>query len=491
VSIVAPPPLPPDTTEPAVDPEALTEEARARQRRRRRRRVGLLLAAAIGLAVAVVTLHGRSRRVEHLPGGPTVNVDAFAGHGRLAFVSRNTVWVLDGERKTLRRIAGARGRYPLQPAFSPDGKWLAFVDTGARPADVAGGAGHNGRLWLAHGDGSDAHPVAGPEVAELVGWNPSRDVLAVVAGPTSKRVPFGVDTTVRLVTPDGAVRLLLRARYVRGAAWSPDGRQLAVVTEDTRLHDTLAAYPIRGGRRTVWHRFAPGSRLNGMSQILVDPAGWWRGFGIGLWIYGDGMTHNNDATPLDVVSAPRGEPRFLAKTLSDQTTRVVADGKETLAVVADVSHGVNGGRLVWDAKQLQLCAPKHACAPIVADRTTVTLDPAWSPDGTRLAFVEAPDLTSSGWAQPVLKQWYARHVLRSYDARTHTVRTIPAARGATAPVWSADGTSMLFVADDGIWLLEQPGGKPVEIAAPLFSRRNWPAYYGQMAWPSQFAWASK
>jgi hypothetical protein len=29
--------------------------------------------------------------------------------------------------------------------------------------------------------------------------------------------------------------------------------------------------------------------------------------------------------------------------------------------------------------------------------------------------------------------------------------------------------------------------KPVEIARPLFNGR-WPNYYGQMAWPAQFAW---
>jgi Tol biopolymer transport system component len=66
-------------------------------------------------------------------------MDAFAGHGRLAFISRNTIWVLDGGRRSLRRTATARGLYPLAPSFSPDGRWLAFVQTKAQPASVAGG----------------------------------------------------------------------------------------------------------------------------------------------------------------------------------------------------------------------------------------------------------------------------------------------------------------------------------------------------------------
>jgi dipeptidyl aminopeptidase/acylaminoacyl peptidase len=479
--------------QPPPDPEALIEEARTRQRRRRRRLAAVLVATAIGVGIALFAIRGGSQTVpavEHLPGRPAVNVRAFAGQGRLAFISGNAVWVLDGQRHSLRSIASARGRHPLQPSFSADGRWLAFAGTHTPPADVAGGAPPVGQLWLAHGDGSDAHAVAGLTDVQPVGWSSAGNVLAVVAGPISNRVPFGVETTVRLVTPNGAVRTLVRARSIRGAVWSPDGRRLAVVTEDARLRDTLAVYPISGGQPIVWERFAPRTRLNGMNQILVDPAGWWQGFGIGLWVYGNGATHSNDTAPLDVVAAPGAKPRYLANTLSDRTTRVVAAGGMRLAVVADISHGINGGRLVWDAKQTEICAPAGGCAPVVVSRKTVTLDPAWSPDAARLAFVQAPDLTSSGWQQRVLQRWYADHTLLLYDAHAKTVTTLRQTRGATAPVWSADGRSLLFVADDGLWLLPRGRHTPLEIAAPLFTGKQWPAYYGQMTWPAQFSWSS-
>ena len=137
---------------------------------------------------------------------------------------------------------------------------------------------------------------------------------------------------------------------------------------------------------------------------------------------------------------------------------------------------------------MQICTPSGPCSPVTAPRRAVTLDPVWSPNGEQLAFVEAPDLTSSGWAQPVLKNWYADHRLRLYDTRVTTLR---AERGATAPLWSADGKRILYVDDDGIWLLTRGVSQPVEIARPLFKRSDWPAYYGQMAWPAQFAWWSK
>jgi WD40 repeat protein len=276
---------------------------------------------------------------------------------------------------------------------------------------------------------------------------------------------------------------------VDSAVWSPDGTRLAVLTEAPRLSETLAAYPTGGGASTRWLVVLQRDHLNGMTEPQLSLAGWWRGVGIGLWVFGDGMTHNLDATPLDVVGAPDARPRFVAATLSDGTTRVVESRNGSLAVVADISHGVNGNRIVWDAKQLQIC--RTHCSPVVRDRSRVTLDPAWSPDGRRLAFVDAPDLTAGGWPQTQLQHWYASHVLRVLDVRSGRVTTIGSAAGATAPLWSSDGRSLVYFAHDSIWLLRHLAARPVRIAGPIFFAKRWPAFYGQMAWPSEMAWSSR
>jgi dipeptidyl aminopeptidase/acylaminoacyl peptidase len=488
-STAAPPQTPTTSSDPHAGPELLIEEARRRQRRRRRRVAAFVLVAASAVATSLALLRGRgdgTADVVRVPGGPVVDVADFAGHGRLAFISGRTLWVLDGRTSSLRRIPAPDGLYPSQPLFSPDGRWLAFVRTATTPLDVPGSGAQVGRLWLARGDGSTARPVADLANARLVGWSPTADVLAVVAGPISKRVPFGSSTTVRLVTPDGRNRIRVEARGVRSAAWSPTGEDIAAVTEDGHQHMTLASYPTEGGRASVWGRFGPHTHLNGMTQIVVDVAGWWSGLGIGVWLYGDGMVHNNDETPLDLIAAAGARPRHLASTLSDGTTRVLAAAGGRLAVVADVSHGVNGGRAVWDAKQLQLCA-RGDCRPVSTDRRDVTLDPAWSSDGRLLAYAQAPDRTSGPWTQGVVSRWYADHRLRVLDVGTGVTRTVAAAGGAAVPIWASDGRGLLFVGDDGVWLLPRLGGKPVEIVRPLF-RGAWPSYYGQMAWPAQFAW---
>jgi dipeptidyl aminopeptidase/acylaminoacyl peptidase len=449
---------------------------------------------AVGAVLGVVFGAGRGNpAVVRVPDGPTVNLAAFAGHGRLAFVSRNTLWVVDGTSRSLRKVPIPRGLRPLRPLFSPDGKWLAFLETTSVPSDVAGGALGYSQVWLARGDGSDPHPVAGLGTALLVGWSPTSDVLAAMAAPVSNRVPYGVLTTLRLATPDGPTRVLVHSRYVRGAVWSPDGNQLAVVNENPRLVDTLATYPISGGAPTVWASLRPHDHLNGMNQPLIDPAGWWRGQGIGVWVFGDGMTHNLDATPLDLMSHPGAKPRFVADTLSVETTRIVSGLEGELAVVADVSHGRDGGRVYWDAKQVQICSAVGACTPLVvsANRSRVTLDPVWSPDGRELAFIEAPDRLQGGWGQRTLTKWSSEHTLRIYNAKTHRLQTIAAAKGAAIPLWSGNGRSLLYVDSDGISLLSTLHAKPIRIASPLFAPSRWPSYYGQIAWSEQLSWWSK
>jgi WD40-like Beta Propeller Repeat len=483
------PPRPPVLPDTQTDRDALIKEARDRQRRRRRRGAGLLIlvAAAAGLLAAVIGgREGAAPAVVRVPGGPTVNIAPFAGYGRLAFISGAELWVLDGEKHSLRQIAIATGSYPSQPLFSSDGRWLAFVRGTTPPSQTPGAGAQIGQLWLARGDGSDAHPVRGLAHAIPIGWSSATDELAVIAGPISTRVPFESLTTVRVVTPTGGDRLRVRARGVQSAAWSPDGRSLAVATEDGHQHFTVASYGADGGPRQVWGRFGPRTHLNGMTQIVVDVAGWWRGLGVGIWVYGNGMVHNNDATPLDLISARAAAPRYLVSALSDGTTRVIAAGRGKIAVVADVSHGVNGGRVVWDAKQVEICT-RVGCSPVRTAKRRVTLDPAWSANGRFLAYVQAPDRTSGPWSQAVVGSWYAEHQLRVLDTRAGVTRKLGFAGGATVPIWSPDGRSLLFVDKDAIWLLPRLDSEPVEIARPLF-KGTWPNYYGQMAWSAQFAW---
>jgi dipeptidyl aminopeptidase/acylaminoacyl peptidase len=407
---------------------------------------------------------------------PSVNAAAFAGHGELAFVSRGTLWVLDGATRALRRVA-TPGVTPTGSVFSPDGRWLAFLGARTTSAGSASLA-----LWLAAGDGSGAHQVRGLTVAASLGWSPTRDVLAVTGGPWLKHIPYGAPTTVRLISPSGRAQTLVRAAGIESAAWSSGGTSLAVATGGATA-STLASYPVAGGRRTTWlHLRARGGRGG-----VIDLAGWWRRQGIGYWALGACTSCNADGDPLFAIRSPGAPPRPLGNTLAGGgLDQVAAAAGGRLAIVAEVP-GAGLGRLIWQGRRIRVCGPAAACAAVPSPPGTVTLDPAWSPDGTTLAFVRAPARASPNFPQPVVARWYGAHQLWLYEAATRSVSRLNA-RGGAVPAWSADGTSLLYAARDGIWLLPRLRGQPVRIASPLFRPSNWPDYYGQVGWMDQFAW---
>jgi hypothetical protein len=455
--------------------------------------VALTAAASAGDASAYGSAAGgggSGTAIERVPHGPTVNVRAFLHHGRLAFVSGTTLWVLDGNTAKLRELpTSGGGPTSVQPMFSSDGKWLAYLEQRRNAVTDQQSA----RLWIAHADGTDAHVVPHVDVFSLFGWSPKSDVLAVATGPirTKHPCPCYSPTTLRLVSPDGQTRTLARTSWLYGASWSPNGQEIAVAAISYPV-SKIVVYPVAGGPGTTWLQLRTRQRLNGMNDVLIEIAGWWRTLGIGFWVFGDGMVHNNDETPLDLIAAPDAKPRVLAQTLSDGTTEVTsATNRGQLAVVADISHGNNGGRVFWDKKQVQLCNPASACRPLIDRGSKVTVDPAWSPNGSTLAFIEAPDYTSAGWRQPFMHRWYAQHELLLYDAATQKIRVKSSAAGASVPAWSADGKALLYVADDALWMLASTTSQPVKIATPLFTQTQWPAYYGQVAWSAQFTWSSR
>jgi hypothetical protein len=379
------------------------------------------------------------------------------------------------------------GQSPGSPAWSPDGRWLAYL-VGTPSAD---GAVTSGALWLSGPDGQGAQQVL-PSVAGFA-WSSQTDELAATSTVDGKlfAVQPGKPTYPMLEVP---------GRFDGPPVWSPNGREIAVASVTRTGAGDFAG--------SVIDLFVPseGIVVNSLASsrtaaLIVD--GWWsNGEGVLAWSDpGDAASTPADGLPL--VSYPLGNaPTTTLPSTPAYPSFAVPSGSGVTLVTGE-------DRALWNAKTITYCNVSGHCGPAQAALpAAVNLDPAASqwrgqPD---LAFAHcAAETGQTGQAaqpaQPASPQaltaWY-RTCSLWYAAGSggNAAAVTRAGAGVAAPTWSGADDDLLYVRDNSLWLIpmRQPSGAPSTAPAqPVVGRLfagHWPNADGYTAWQSQFAWHS-
>jgi len=160
--------------------------------------------------------------------GAVSGVDARGGLLRTPEGQR--IYVMNADGSGQRRLTPAATKDADYPAWSPDGRKVAFSRDGAFTS--ADGTAY-AQIYVMNGDGSGQRKLTRPDDGSQFSpaWSPDGRKIAFVG----HRLSDGFQEEIYVVNADGSgQRRLTRTGENSSPAWSPDGRKIAFAREPTR-----------------------------------------------------------------------------------------------------------------------------------------------------------------------------------------------------------------------------------------------------------------
>jgi hypothetical protein len=370
-----------------------------------------------------------------------------------------------------------KGEIGRRISLSPDGRRLAFTTTGPE-----------GGLWVRDLDSLESRLLPSTQNAEFVFWSPD-----------SRFIVFGAGNQLRKVDASGgpAQTLCDSPTPVGGGAWNQDGvilfgsfgngplRRVSaaggvasdVTALDTSRGETNHATPtfLPDGRHFVYGRYSSSAETDGIfvGSLDLKPQDQSRErllpneFGA---VYADGrlffmregtlMAQTFDSTKLDLA----GEPVPVAQHVGTRGRGgfFSASANGTLAYRTEGS--TENRQPTWFDRQGKTFGTAGEAGP----HASLSL----SPDGTRAGIIFAPGLIpNAGMTSSVAPRGdiWLHDFACGVSSRFTFDGNAPTSAASKGPIWSPDGSRIVFIHGTGLDLYEKPPVAPAR--RPLFSSR--------------------
>jgi Tol biopolymer transport system component len=271
----------------------------------------------------------------YLTDTPTIgetNYDWSPGGEEITFVRDGSVYVLNADGTGLRKLTDTYVNGREQPDWSPVGEKIVFVST-----FVFGGG--NKDLYIVNADGTDERNLTGNGVSE--------QESSPAFSPDGKKVAFVLNDDIYLIRADGIDQTDLTGNGASAResspTYSPDGKKIAFIRDRTVRSDD--------GER--WYSF------HDLYVMNADGTGQTR------------LVKNVNAAPYP----------YLTDIAFSPDSKKIAFVRDETARTSNASEGFAGTTDIYVVN-----ADGNGVRKLTDTPTASEEDPAWSPDGEKIAF---------------------------------------------------------------------------------------------------------